>query len=90
MKNKVKLRQLSHISDDRSEITFKLTFPIGSLGPQLFLEFLGYKKEYFKGNMAFITSTEYGECPETELFSIKMNWIREIAQECHHYIKSNI
>lgn len=92
MKNTVKLRQLSHIGNDRAEITFKLTFPVHSAGSRLFLEFLEYKKEYFKGNMAFSVTTEIPDdtCLDNDLFAIRLNWVREIAQECHHYIKSNI
>jgi len=92
MKNTVKLRQLSHIGNDRAEITFKLTFPVHSAGSRLFLEFLEIKKSHFKDNLAFSVSTEVAVPSEVDkdLFAICMNWIREIAQECHHYIKSNI
>ena len=92
MKNRVKLRQLSHISDDRAEITFKLTFPVHSAGSRLFLEFLESKKSHFKDNLAFSVSTEVPDCSDidNDLFAIRMNWIREIAQECYDYIKSNI
>lgn len=92
MKDRVKLRQLSNVGPDRSDIFFKLSFPIQSLGSRLFLEFLEYKKEYFKGNMSFSVTTEIPDdtCLDNDLFAIRLNWVREIAQECHHYIKSNI
>lgn len=90
LSKRVKLQQLSQINDDRSEITFKLTFPANSLGPLLFLEFIEYKKDYFKGNIAFsVTIEKVDETPEINM-AIRMNWVREIAQECHHYIKTNI
>ena len=88
----VKLTQITVIGD-KSEIRFQLIFPKSSNGSELLLEFIKQKKEYFRGNPAFDVDTTYKipeNQPAIEFTVIKMNWIREVAQECHHFISNEI
>lgn len=89
MKNTVKLTSNAEIGINKSDRFFKLTFPIMSTGPGLFLQFLELKKDHFKENPSFITSLE-NKNPDEVVFVIRFNWVREIAQECEYYIKKNI
>lgn len=88
----VKLTQATNVTD-RSDIFFKLSYPKNSNGTLLFMDFMEIKKDYFKGNPAFEVHTEarpdiHGKT--IEYTCLKLRWIREVAQECAHYIQSNL
>lgn len=89
MNKTVKLTSNAEIGINKSDRYFKLTFPLQSTGPALFLKFLELKKDHFKENPSFITSLDYKE-NSNHIFVIRFNWVREIAQECEYFIKKNI
>lgn len=89
MNKLVKLKQIASVSD-KTETSYKLTFPVYSNAAILFLKYLEIKRQHFREiNFQNFSVLVDNSIPEHPVFKIKTNWVRETAQECEYFLKQN-